>query len=82
MLVVKVELWPFGNEARKVEIARGEIWNKGHGGQVTDYGASFHEDGNDRLSIPKLSAHADIDGHDRKQTVWALVRKALIAAKL
>lgn len=82
MLVVTVELWPFGNESRKVEIARGEIWNKGNGGQVTDYGASFFEDQNDRLNIPKLYVHADVDAHDRKQTVWSLVRKALVAAKL
>lgn len=31
MLVVKVELWPFGDESRMKELARGFIWNDATG---------------------------------------------------
>jgi hypothetical protein len=35
MIVVKIELWPFGDESRAREIGRAEIWNDGSGSITT-----------------------------------------------
>lgn len=43
MIVVKIELWPFGDESRAKLLHVGHIWNTGQGDLVTgEYQASFH----------------------------------------
>lgn len=66
MLVVRVELWPFGDKTRAKEIARCNIFNKG--GNYTDgfdYGVELNCDGVPHLNIDKVVASYDIKGHDR-----------------
>jgi hypothetical protein len=44
MIVIKVELWPLGDESAKREIASGKIWNDGTGDHSTgNYDAEFTE---------------------------------------
>ncbi len=83
MLVIKVEVWPFGREHRAKEIARMHIANITpdedevvHG----DYSVAIGE------MVPMCSCSeigfkprstGRVDAHPRKLPVWSLVAKAL-----
>ncbi|MCI0354301.1 MAG: hypothetical protein L0099_04560 [Acidobacteria bacterium] len=70
MLRVTVELVPFGEEAQKRKIAEAVIYNDGTGTPlVGNYVAGFCESG--------WIGSVEIHGHERRQTVWALVHAAL-----
>ena len=45
MIVVKVEVHPGGNPARSIEIARGEIENRGEIDGIADYYVNWSADG-------------------------------------
>jgi hypothetical protein len=77
MLVTKVELWPHGDQARRKEIARINIWNKGHGfdSELFDYGYHMIE------ATPLFGAPIDqegiLHGYNRRQQVLRLLREVI-----
>lgn len=78
MIVIKVELWPGGNEARAQEIARGRIANDGTGTLASgNYRAAFTSE----VSADRYLRKADIQNFPRRRkNVWELIRRALEAA--
>lgn len=90
MLVVRVEIWPFGNADARREIGRTYIWNDGTGDiERGNYNvAVLGEDGADVIVAREpILAHAIAKGtvaaYPRgPRNLWPLVRDALRACKL
>lgn len=73
MIIIKVEIWPFGDESAAREIARGKIINDGTGNkELGNYNAEFYEW---PWQGPVLGDR--VEGHYRKSSVWLLIKKAL-----
>jgi len=86
MIVVKIEMWPHGNEDKKYEIGRTYIYNAGGTMRKGDYEArvcrknkwSFKLD--DLRSGKGFTRTGRIEGHPRlSQNIWRLIVKALLA---
>jgi hypothetical protein len=76
MLVVKVEVWPGGRENMKRELARARIGNVSNLANTSDYVVTAKEGDNSIVGTPAWESKGRLDGHDRRQSVWALVAKA------
>lgn len=79
MIVVKIELWPLGDESRSQEIGRMEIANDATktyktGGNRGDYAVSLMRRG----TIDKVQRVGRVEDHARNSiTVWNLIHKAI-----
>lgn len=81
MLVVKIELWPRGDESKSVELHRGFITNDGTGDSSNgNYKVKLNEKGNkDRLSKGWKTGY--VKGFKRKKLLaWDLLLMALVPA--
>ena len=78
MLVVTVEIWPYGEQSARRELATVEIANDGAGGfEVGSYRVVAQEP---RSPFSKgVSVTAHVHDHPRMQPVLALLEKALTA---
>ena len=79
MLVVTVEIWPYGDKSARRELATVEIANVGSGGfEVGSYRVVAQE----RWSAfsKGVDVTAYVHDHQRMQPVLALLEKALTAA--
>lgn len=65
MLVVRVEVWPGGDEKRRREIDRIEIGNVSNLAPVSDY------------EVRRDRATAMVRGHERSAGAWLLIRRAM-----
>jgi hypothetical protein len=76
MLKIKIELWPFGDETRKREIASMDLWNDGTGNV---YNGNYEGKASVPASIysEKQEAHGIVSKYDRQQNVWNLVARML-----
>lgn len=75
MIVVKVEIWPFGDGKSRREIGRMRIANDGSGTMGI---------GNYRFTIDPLTdrtVSGSVCSHQRSRGVWELLRACLEAAK-
>lgn len=70
MLVVKLEIWPHGNEASAREVGRLLIANDGTGTEAVGNYTAVMEDASCRLV-------GSVANFERKRTVWRLVYRAL-----
>lgn len=77
MLVVKVEVWPGGNEVGKREIAEMRLGNISNLADVSDYIGIATENSNPALNIPATKHTFKIHSYPRKQSVWNLIRLVL-----
>lgn len=79
MIVVRVELWPFGLSKDRRVIADATIQNRGSrdAGSTYDYRAEVNGAGDVALAIVGSRAAVDIVGHDRRQSVWKLLYRVL-----
>jgi hypothetical protein len=75
MLRVRVELVPYGVEAAAQEIASATIGNLGGDPLRADYRYRLAAEGSPFAEA--LSHEGVVTGHDRRQTVWALLWAAL-----
>lgn len=75
MIVVRVELWPGGSEFGKQDIAIAHIGNISNLADTSDYSVRLEEYGSERLDIPYLKTSYSIKGHDRNDSVFALLAK-------
>ncbi len=80
MLIVRVELWPFGG-AEKQELAIMRIYNDDTGDlQHGNYVAQkLHRHAEGHVPPYEVDSSATVAGHNRSDPVWELVRKALNA---
>lgn len=81
MLVVRVELWPYGIEEAKELLAQAEIANAGRDETGHRYRVSFSERHDADLEIPALDALVEVCGYDRRQSVWNLIGQAISALR-
>ena len=61
------------------KIATAELANVSDLADLSDYALSWEEREEIDLNIPRDSGELKIEGHRRRQTVWALVAKAAAA---
>ena len=74
MIVIKVELWPYGYEERKEDLGVCAIWNTGEG---TPTRGSYRY----RLWFERKMISGDIDNFPRKRlTAWDLLCRILVKA--
>jgi hypothetical protein len=76
MLVIRVELWPGGDERFKTVLARAGIGNISNLADVSDYEIVASEGANPLTGTPAWKGRGLLHQHDRRQSVWALVAKA------
>jgi hypothetical protein len=80
MIVVKLEMWPFGDESKAYPLGRTYIWNKGSGTQERgDYGVAVAKKGGvDRMNPLRSGT---IENYPRlSYSVWRLIIRALKSA--
>lgn len=75
MLVVKLEIWPFGEKAARRELGRIAIANVGGPDDGAYYAVDAKGEANDKL-LSKVVMNLR---HNRAEGAWALVYKALNA---
>lgn len=74
MLVVKVELWPFGFEGDRRELGRLDIWNKGWQAPAGHYGYRLYKDG----EPTKVIRQGTVKGFNREtSTAYDLLQQVL-----
>jgi hypothetical protein len=72
MLVIKIELWPFGSEENKREICRGVIGNTGKGDHETGEYVYFLKDKGEFYKKGEVK-----DFPRLKKNAWDLLKKCL-----
>lgn len=77
VLVVTVELWPGGSKAYKKEIASLRIANVSNLADISDYEVELAENGAEHLGIKPMRLWTGVSGHNRKKSVWSLIRSIL-----
>lgn len=80
MLVVTVMLVPGGDRSRAQEIASASITNTSDLADLSNYAVIASERGSDVTGLPDQTVGFEIEGHDRRQSVWSLVAKAALHA--
>lgn len=86
MLVVKIEMWPRGQEDRSFEIGRTYIWNKGGNDKRGDYNVAVKRKGDFERKdgyLPSKGAmrSGEVINYPRlSYNVWRLVLRALKSA--
>jgi hypothetical protein len=76
MLRVIVEILPGGHRELRRTIASMAIGNTSELADVSNYTIDVMESANHLTSTPSRSATVTVTGHDRRQSVWALIAKA------
>ncbi|MCK9917339.1 hypothetical protein MXD81_50190 [Microbacteriaceae bacterium K1510] len=74
--MIKIELWPGGEEQYKTVIARAGIGNMSALADMSDYEVVASESANPLAGTPAWKGRGLVHQHDRRQSVWALVAKA------
>lgn len=80
MIVVKVESWPQGYEARATELSRIFVSNIAEVDDICTYFARAETVGARHLGIAPAYAEVRVEGHDRRKSVLELLHK--VFAKL
>jgi hypothetical protein len=80
MLTITIDLLPGGFAPLRRTIATMRIGNLSDLADCSDYRIEVMEGTNKLTGAPPRSAVVDVLGHDRRQSVWALVAKAAEAA--
>lgn len=69
MIIIKVELWPHGDEERKEEIASAKLWNDGSGdNEIGNYEYTLYGKKKTEIQGGFLKGFKRLDGH-----VWDLI---------
>lgn len=76
MLRIVVEIVPPAASRPKREVARAELSNVSDLGKISDYSIEVEEGVNGITWAKAWESRGMILGHDREQSVWALVAKA------
>jgi hypothetical protein len=73
MLVVRIELWPHGNEWKRKTLAKVELSNTGGSELFADYRVESD------AVVPGKKLFAQVLGHPRRAPILDLATKALLA---
>jgi hypothetical protein len=80
MLTITIDLAPGGFQPLRRTIATMRISNTTDLADVSDYRIEVMESRSALTGLPARSASCEVLGHDRRQSVWALVARAADAA--
>lgn len=70
-----------GSRANRKLVADTHLYNVSDLADVSDYKFTSFEAGAPHMDIPRNKVEAEIKGHARKQSVWALVEKVAQLSK-
>jgi hypothetical protein len=76
LLVITIDLVPGGFESSRRTIGSMRIVNVFNLADVSDYVVDVMEGANPLTGLPAQAASCQVVGHDRRQSVWALLAKA------
>ena len=76
MLIVTIDLVPGGHESYRRTIGSMRIANLSNLANTSDYAVAVVEDANPLTGLPAQTGSCKVVGHDRRQSVWALLSKA------
>lgn len=79
MLVVNVEIWPWGREERKYKIGEITAGNIA-GGRISSYEVRVRQEGYEPEGVPAIDKEFLLRDHDRRAGALALIRDALLIA--
>ena len=79
MISVSVELVPGGYAPLKRTIGTLRIANVSDLSQISDYEVDFLEAANPLCGTPARIARIRVEGHERAQSVWVLIARAIAA---
>lgn len=78
MIVIYVELWPGGDQSKARPIGSMGIASVTEPGDLLDnYVVEVDEAPNPTLNIEQLQTKVRVQGHNRNQSVWKLIRRAI-----
>jgi len=79
MLVVNIEIWPWGREDRKYKIGEITAGNIA-GGRVSSYQVRVQQASYELEGVPAIDQEFLLHDHDRRAGAMALIRDALLIA--
>lgn len=79
MLVVNIEIWPWGREDRKYKIGEITAGNVA-GGRISSYEVRVQQEGYEPEGVPAIDQEFLLRDHDRGAGALALIRDALLIA--
>lgn len=79
MLVVNIEIWPWGREERKYKIGEITAGNIA-GGRISNYEVRVQQEGYEPEGVPAIDKEVLLRDHDRSAGALALIRDALLIA--
>ena len=81
MIVVYAEMWPGGDQAKAYPLGSLAIANQTQPGDLLDnYAFEIDEAPAPELGIEQLKKQGKVLAHNRRQSVWKLIRRAIDAA--
>lgn len=76
-MVVRIEIWPGGDEQAAFEIGRMDVANVGTVADVGVYSASLSQRATPVLGVPSFVRSVMVPSHPRRDGPWALVARVL-----
>ena len=80
MIIITVDLVPAGFQPVRRTIASMRIANVSDLANVSDYAVDFLQAANPLADTNPCNGSCHVVGHDRRQSIWALIAKAAEAA--
>jgi hypothetical protein len=81
MVIITIDLVPGGFKSRRRTIASMRIANVSDLADISDYEVDVLEAANPLAATGPRNGSCRVEGHDRRQSVWALLARAAAAAK-
>lgn len=80
MLVISIDLVPSGFQPLRRTVASMRIANLSDLADISDYAIDFMEGANPLAGTKPCNGSCRVNGHDRRQSIWALIAKSAEAA--
>jgi hypothetical protein len=77
MMVVRIEIWPGGDEQAAFELGRMDVTNVSTVADVGSYTASITQRETPTLRVPSFVRNVRVASHPRGDGPWALVARVL-----
>lgn len=77
MIVVRAEIWPFGDADQAYEIGIIFAWNEGIDSPLSSYAGTVSQEGYEIAGVQRWSRDFQIHSQDRSDGPWRLVAAIL-----
>lgn len=82
MIVVRVEIWPYGDPNGSYDIGQIVAWNEGGNAALSSYSGSVMQTGSASLGVKSWEQEFRVEGHDGTDGSWRLIASILSAIEL